>query len=91
MKVDHSEAISQADLLEANPSAPHSVNPMAPIRFQKPMCQPSTVGAGVYQLFWVSSMKSQLEMMKPVPPTTWCGWSKKAVSQYCALTRSRLE
>lgn len=71
MKVDHVRASSHTSLFEAKPNAPQRVNPRAPTRFQKPICQPSTVGAGKYHLFWVSSMNSQLEMMKPVPPTTW--------------------
>ena len=74
MKVDHSEAVSQA--LEeplAKPSAPQRVKPTAPIRFQRPMCQPSVLGEGVCQSGWVSSMKSHEEVMKPVPPMTWGG------------------
>lgn len=76
MKVDHSEAVSQAcDEPLAKPSAPQRVKPRAPMRFQRPMCQPSVLGAGVYQFGWVSSMKSQEEIMKPVPPMTWGeGW-----------------
>lgn len=74
MKVDHSEAVSHASEEPlAKPSAPQRVNPRAPMRFQSPMCQPSVFGAGVYQFGWVSSMKSQEEIMKPVPPMTWGG------------------
>lgn len=43
---------------------------MPPTQFQKPMCQPSSFGAGRYHFSWVSSMKRKLEMMKPLPPTT---------------------
>lgn len=70
MNVAQVSAISQAELVEAKPSAPQRVKPRAPTRFQKPICQPNCLGAGMYHLDWVSSMKSQLEMMKPVPPTT---------------------
>lgn len=70
MKVDHVRAISYTSLLEAKPKAPQNVKPSAPMRFQKPICHPRTVGAGTYHFDCVSSMKSQLEMMKPVPPTT---------------------
>lgn len=75
MKVDHSEAASQAgeDPL-AKPSAPQRVKPSAPMRFQSPMCQPSVLGEGVCQFGCVSSMKSHEEIMKPVPPTTLGGW-----------------
>lgn len=58
-------------MLLAKPRAPHRVKPMAPIRFQKPMCQPRVVSAGVYQFGCVSSMKRRPETMKPVPPTAW--------------------
>lgn len=71
MKVDHSEAVSHAcEEPLAKPSAPQRVNPSAPMRFQRPMCQPSVFGEGVCQFGWVSSMKSQEEIMKPVPPMT---------------------
>lgn len=74
MKVDHSDAVSQAcDEPLAKPSAPQRVNPSAPMRFQNPMCHPSVLGAGVCQFGCVSSMKSHEEIMKPVPPTTWGG------------------
>lgn len=72
MKVDHSEAVSQAcEEPLAKPSAPQRVNPSAPMRFQSPMCHPRVLGDGVCQFGWVSSMKSQEEIMKPVPPMTW--------------------
>ncbi|KAK2615925.1 hypothetical protein N8I77_002646 [Diaporthe amygdali] len=71
MKVDHSEAVSQAgDEPLAKPSAPQSVKPSAPTRFQNPMCHPSVVRDGVCQFGCVSSIKSQEDIMKPVPPTT---------------------
>lgn len=70
MKVDHVRATSQASLLLAKPKAPHKVKPIAPIRFQKPMCQPRVVSEGVYQFGCVSIMKRREEMMKPRPPTT---------------------
>jgi hypothetical protein len=54
-----------------NPSAPHNVNPIAPMKFQNPTCQPSSLGAGSHHFSCTSSMNSKLEMMKPVPPTTW--------------------
>lgn len=74
MKVDHSEASSQAcDEPLAKPSAPQRVKPSAPIRFQSPMCHPRVLGAGVCQFGCVSSMKSHEEIMKPVPPMTWGG------------------
>lgn len=72
MKVAHVSAVAQASLLEAKPSAPQRVKPSAPMKFQKPMCHPSTLRAGTYHLRWVSSMKSRPETMKPEPPTT-CG------------------
>lgn len=71
MKVDHSEAVSQAlDEPLAKPSAPQRVKPSAPMRFQSPMCQPRVLGEGVCQFGWVSSMKRYEEIMKPVPPIT---------------------
>lgn len=70
IKVDHVRPYSQSSLLLANPKAPHKVKPTAPRRFQKPMCQPSVVSAGVYQFGCVSNMKRSPETMKPVPPTT---------------------
>lgn len=74
MKVDHSEAVSQAcDEPAAKPSAPQRVKPSAPMRFQRPMCHPRVLGEGVCQFDCVSSMKSHEEIMKPVPPTTWGG------------------
>lgn len=73
MKVDHSEAASQAgEEPLAKPRAPQRVNPSAPMRFQSPMCHPSVLGEGVCQFGCVSSMKSHEEIMKPVPPTTLC-------------------
>ena len=75
MKVDHSEAASQPrDEPLTKPSAPQSVKPTAPIRFQSQMCHPNVVGDGVCQFGCVSSMKSHEEIMKPVPPTTWAGF-----------------
>lgn len=70
MKVDKSEAYAAASSRLAKPSAPHTVKPSAPIRFQNPMCQPRTLGAGVYHVVCVSSMNNQLDTMKPTPPTT---------------------
>lgn len=70
IKVDKVEAYWIASLVPPNPTAPHAVKPRAPIKFQKPMCQPSTFGAGSHHFFCVSSMKSRLDTMKPVPPIT---------------------
>lgn len=54
----------------ANPSAPQSINPVPPIRFQNPMCQPKDPKAGLYHADWVSSIIRMEETMKPVPPRT---------------------
>lgn len=83
MKVDHSEAASQAgEEPLAKPSAPQRVKPMAPMRFHSPMCHPSVAGEGVYQFGCVSSMKSHEEIMKPVPPTTLGGWCVVSVGVF---------
>lgn len=83
--MDHVSAVSYTSLLEAKPKAPQSVNPIAPMRFHKPICQPRTLGAGMYHFDWVSSMKSQLEMMKPVPPTTFGWMSVSKLSEFLPL------
>lgn len=70
MKVARVDAYSIPGALMANPSAPQRVKPIAPIRFQKPICHPRVFNAGLYHFFCVSSMNNQLEMMNPEPPTT---------------------
>lgn len=37
-----------------------TVNPKAPIKFHRPICHPSTFGAGMYHFDWVSSMNRTL-------------------------------
>ena len=48
-----------------------SVKPKPPMRFHAPIYQPSTLKAGRYHFFWVSSMNKVPETTKPRPPTTW--------------------
>lgn len=72
------------ELLNASPSAPLSVNPNAPTRFQKAMCHPKRRGAGFHHFFCVSNMYNVLLTMKPLPPTTW-GIQNAALSRHCGV------
>lgn len=54
----------------------HTVNPSAPTRFQNPICQPSTFGAGRYHFDCVSSINNILHQphspkvsAKPINPS----------------------
>lgn len=67
----------------ANPNPPHSVNPIAPTRFQNPTCHPNSDGAGIYHLSCTSTMNNKLDTTNPVPPTT-CG------SQYAPFCSARV-
>lgn len=51
IKVANVEANATPGWLIAKPRAPHRVKPMAPMRFQKPTCQPRTVRLGIYYSF----------------------------------------
>jgi hypothetical protein len=70
IKVDSPEPYaSAAELCEPNPRAGQTVKPMPPIRFQKPMCHPSILGAGLY-LFGSVSLSSRESIFKSASPLT---------------------
>ena len=70
INVDSVDAYAKAGFSAANPSAPQRVKPRAPTRFHTPICQPREERFGRYHFVWTSSMKSQLDIMKPLPPMT---------------------